>query len=753
MSFLQNFAPLYRRDPARALLYFLNTCRPVTKQFFQQVSKKTVSDPIEQHTRYFAHALLFQKNPLQAYCAGNYLAQLLLGVHESMRAQMLVQVRRDLTQLQLMSSERWPQNPDSNSSFYHFAEHYKSLFTLWGVRCPPLHWLPILPPKSSPELASSPQASSGKVHFVDLLHATNESVDLSASKASLHLFCFDSVCTLLQCLQLPQWAQLFTKRNSKCGFWVLEESLPAQTEAQILFFAEFGALNAAKSVAWPPAAKSVAWPPAAKSVAWPPAATVDNWPIDACQRALLAQVQIGEQWFDEIERVKWETRDWQLASLLYNLGPRCLISAVLSRESARWLATWKVGLRESALRQFVESRLAACANSPSPRQLPSHQRPRLVHVVSQIVDQRHSPTQLLRQLIALRDRQKLDSFVVSTERLAMRPGEYPLCEQISPSSCERGERTLAWFKEQGVESYIENSQGEWEGVLEHLRDQIQSLRPDILVFHGPDLIHMLLARLFPTTLNVLFEHGSLPEWPGFDLMIASTEDAERQCGAFCEKIGMKLEILPFCVDRRAQWSTKAITKRILGVEETDRCAITISNHLEARLSTPFCQAVTEILRACPDLHYCPIGEVRDESKLRECFGQDVQVRLHFYGSCQTPGNLARAADFYFNEFPWGGCLGILDAMAAGCPVVSLYDPAGPPQGRYGGLFMGLDFAARDSEEYVHMAKRLYNEPLFYFRASQRAFARYEGKSNLQAYVTSIERAVVTSWMAKCQAPH
>lgn len=720
MTFL-SFVSLYSRDPPQALLHFLNTCRADTRQFFQPAQRTGLLSSIERHARYFAHALVFQKNPLQAYFAGNYLAELLQATPESEPSKhFLNPLRRDLAQLQRICSKQRFSTARPDGAFEEFANCFTPLLAEWRVHSPPLHWLPLASQNSAADLPSN-----GRVQFVDLWDLTSDGANLISCTASLNLFCFESLSAFLQSLQVPAWRQDLMQKESRCGFWVLDEDLPAQIAAQRGFFSRVKRALAAEAI---------------------------TWPANAEQHRQVLGAQLFGGALDtgqNSKRILWGARDRQFASLLDHLGPECLIPTLLARESARWLATWEVGLSQSFLKPWIEDRLASGA-----RPLPALRSPRgagplrLVHVVSQIVDQHHSPTQLLRQLIALRNRQSFRNFVVSTERLAMRRGDYPVCEQISPSSCQRGARTLSWLKEQEVEGYVESSFRGWEATLNPLRDQIWTLEPDILVFHGPDFIHLLLARQFPQSLNVLFEHGSLPEWPGFDLIIASTEDAQQVHGTHCEQIASKLAILPFSVDRRAQWSARPIGKGLLGVSGDDRCAITISNHLEARLSAPFCRVVSAILRNCPDLHYCPIGKVADEKGLRARFGGDIQERLHFYGSCQTPGDLARTADLYFNEFPWGGCLGILDAMAAGCPVISLYDRAGPPQARYGALFMGLDFSARTEAEYLQLAERLVKEPLYYFRASQRAFARYEGKSNLPAYVARFEDALLTNWEAK-----
>ncbi len=137
----------------------------------------------------------------------------------------------------------------------------------------------------------------------------------------------------------------------------------------------------------------------------------------------------------------------------------------------------------------------------------------------------------------------------------------------------------------------------------------------------------------------------------------------------------------------------------LGLPSGTKVLTTISNNLENRLTNEMCLAIAEILQSCPDACYAPMGRVDDEGKLRRFFRQHkVEDRIFFLGSVSKPSQYARSMHIYLNEFPFGSCLGMLDAMAAGCPVVSMYDMKGPPQARYGGDYFGLERVSRQENE-------------------------------------------------------
>lgn len=726
-AFAETFIALYCDDQERALRYFLDTCPIDTRQFFPPFSEPlTLKEPLERQLRSFAHALLFQKNPLQSYFTGQVLLQVFKPqVARSLAAAFFAKLEVDLQHLKLLSLGKLPDlraQRAKQAQFARFAERVPELAKTWGLRSLPFFWCARTPFKAPS--APRRERATWEIWYIDLWRLDHLEALLDSPPQVPRLFCFDATSSLMQCFQLQNWETALSKFERLCGFWVLDEELKPQVQAQRAFF---DCLQRAMSEGGP---------------------LHQSGASELCQsgrKALegLPQLLENERAAKDFLHAQRDHRWIQTVALL---GPECLLACAIGRSSQNWFAARSEARVPSPLYEWISaqlSRAAACAHPTNPlRKLPI----RLMHIVSQLVDQRHAPTHLVRSLVQWRDRERFEQMVLSTERLAFRPNEYPICEQCSPSSIERGTKTLTWLESEQIPTFVASSEASWEQALEEISKKIADQAPDVLVFHGPDLVHMHLIARLPGPLKVLFEHGTLPEFAGFDLVIASTEDAPELFGAQCAHLGARLIALPFCVDRRAQWSNRLVTRRIFGIDEDGLIATTISNHLESRLSKPFCEAVSKILRKCPNLHYAPIGPIGNEAEVRKRFAPDVEKRLHFYGTCQTPANVARAADIYLNEFPFGGCIGILDAMAAGCPVVSMYDRSGPPQARYGGLFMGLDYAIceNDVEKYVELACRFAQNPLAYFRASQRAFARYEGKCNIAAYVRQIERTMLSA---------
>lgn len=98
-------------------------------------------------------------------------------------------------------------------------------------------------------------------------------------------------------------------------------------------------------------------------------------------------------------------------------------------------------------------------------------------------------------------------------------------------------------------------------------------------------------------------------------------------------------------------------------------------------------------------------------------------------------------ELYLNEFPFGSCISLFDAMAAGCPIVTMYDEEGPPQARYGGIYFGLDrsITSLKKSEYVDLACSLALNKDLYKEWSEHALKQFEKHVDEKAYVKNFEK--------------
>lgn len=381
---------------------------------------------------------------------------------------------------------------------------------------------------------------------------------------------------------------------------------------------------------------------------------------------------------------------------------------------------------------------------------PHQQKEKLIlaHVVPQIVSGGHAPTRLLENLILNHTRDKFEILVFSTEILGEHFLEYPSNLYTSDSSKNRGNTTIYEFQNSGVKTFLDEKSYFYLVSAQSLAHQLNALGVDIVVFHGPDTINMMATQMVHAPLRVLFEHGSQSKYPGFDLAIVSSEAAVELYRDLYKKLNTQVVALPFAVDVRKSWLPEPFSLPSLGLPEEALVMTTISTKLDGRLSNEMCHVIAKILQQVPNAYYAPIGAIKNPERIKNIFAQyGVAERFHSLGNVSAPSQYARSMHLYLNEFPFGSALGILDGMAAGCPVVTMYDEQGPQQGRYGGQFFGIDHAitSGDGEEYIELACRLLTDKQLFKEWSDYALQQYNKYSNIKKYVKSFEEIILNKY--------
>lgn len=371
----------------------------------------------------------------------------------------------------------------------------------------------------------------------------------------------------------------------------------------------------------------------------------------------------------------------------------------------------------------------------------NHPKIRLVHIVPQIIDDGHAPTKLLKVLCKEANRDQFDLFVISTEKACYHPLSYPIVTYLSEASEKRGKKSIEWFAGHNIPVMLAQESPSYESTVEFIEKKCQELQADIAVFHGPDELNTMIACSTSTSQRVLFEHGTLPDYLYFDKIILSSQEARDRLHKKFHLEESQTAFLDFSLDVKSEWKEHPHPKEDLGLPENAFIMTTISNHLDHRLSIEMCHAIGEILKRCSNAVYAPMGTVSNEMQKRVIFEEyGVNNRVIFLGNIKNPGQYVRSMQLYLNEFPFGSCIGILEALASGCPIVSMYDENGPQQGRYGGTYFGKDWVIQSGnvKEYVELAYQLISNPDMYSIWSKHALEAYEKHANLKEYVNGFE---------------
>jgi glycosyltransferase involved in cell wall biosynthesis len=426
------------------------------------------------------------------------------------------------------------------------------------------------------------------------------------------------------------------------------------------------------------------------------------------------------------------------------LGTSRAFALYNTEESKRWYDKHKNHHLHCHTPEYMKTALRPFQVGTKRRLLSDKFPLKLAHIVPQIIDEGHAPTKILRNLLKFHNTELFDPCIFSTERLLFRSMEYPFNPHYSLHSSQRGKETLCLFEREKIPCFLDQGNMNFTQSSQVLTKQVDEANIDIAIFHGPDIINQLTASQSTVPFKICFEHGTMPPFPGFDLLITSTESS-RDLFKEHYQTAPYVEALPFAVDVKEGWKENAYPKTEFGVCEDAQILTTISNNLEARLNNVMCGAIEEILLRHPNAYYMPIGDVENKEAILSRFNdQNVRKRVQFLGKHPSPSQLARSMSLFLNEFPFGSCIGMLDAMAAGCPVVSMHDPEGPPQARYAASYFGIEYVvtSQNPKDYVELASQLLTNEKMYAKWSEQAVKQYALRADTKAYTKKLEELIM-----------
>lgn len=545
------------------------------------------------------------------------------------------------------------------------------------------------------------------------------------------IFLFETKATFFHMLQFPEFIEAYKKH--KPLLYILELYPNEQLYAQGCFKTQ--------------------WPSSFQATLF-----ADKMPIreglDLFGKALMKCLSQNE------EELKKETQaaNWLYAiskNILFKiresqLGPTRAIALEAEKNVLCWHDPHK-GIPPKDLPQgctrhgYFEMQLSELAKKRTPRRYHRTDKIRLAHVATQIVGtENHAPTRLIKTLLDYYDPRRFAVSLICTERMVWHPLEYPYIEYTSPGSFERGGDFLDSFQKRGIEVFVCNPYDTYLRNAEFIAAVLNKKKIDAAVFHGADEIMLIAAQMTDVPFRVFFDHGGFPRYKGFDAAITSTEESLEIYKDYFQEHRMTAYPLPYAINVRNTWLPEPPSRKELGLPERGFMMTTISNNLDSRLGTDMCYAIAEILKKCPNAYYAPIGHIENRNKFIKIFSElGVLDRFIILGYKENPGQIARVMNLYLNEFPMGSGLAIFDAMAAGCPVVTMYDENGVQQSRYGGIYFGIGRAIKSGnrEDYVNLACRLIDDKQMYAEWSEHALSQYEKRANPRSYASNFEHII------------
>jgi glycosyltransferase involved in cell wall biosynthesis len=306
---------------------------------------------------------------------------------------------------------------------------------------------------------------------------------------------------------------------------------------------------------------------------------------------------------------------------------------------------------------------------------------------------------------------------------------------------------LAQWNENKIPYYISEARGNYLETAYEICEYLSQNDIDIIACHGNDRINLLIPILSDVPKRVFVEHSGFPVMKEFDLVLTSLNGNAEKMRSVFDNLGTVIEDLPYGVDARADWLPEPPD---FGISPQVKLLTTISNHLESRVSGKFVEAIGKILQRVPNAAYMPIGPVSNIEGFEKRFeSYGVQDRVICLKNQKIPSQICRGMHLYLNEFPFGSGISMLDAMASGIPVVTMYDENGVMQAKNGGNYIGIDHAitSLNPDEYVELAVRLLTDVKLYAEWHQHALDRYE-LFGPQKYISNFEKIVYNTLIEK-----
>jgi hypothetical protein len=324
---------------------------------------------------------------------------------------------------------------------------------------------------------------------------------------------------------------------------------------------------------------------------------------------------------------------------------------------------------------------------PASNSLPSPPITRVAHVVD-LLRPDNGMLRYIQMLTASLKRRGVESTVFTTEDTAswfFNPKPFAPFQSV----------------EVDAETVIAAVEGDFIERAERVAAAIRASEVQVAFFHG-NLNNQIMARVAafrPAPIQINVNHCGEMAADLFNGYVHLTWSALEE--TMFESHHAEWIPLASDAEERLQ-ASRPIARQTLGFESAS-CVSATFGSLSKSSGKGYLRIVSELLRRSPKHFHLFVGGGDVKAIRGYLHSEGVLTRVRFLGDMLDVAPVLESVDVYLDSFPTSNNAGVLDAMAAGKPVVTMKQTGGE-------LVAAEDLTAANESEYFEIAERLVHTP-------------------------------------------
>jgi predicted O-linked N-acetylglucosamine transferase (SPINDLY family) len=341
---------------------------------------------------------------------------------------------------------------------------------------------------------------------------------------------------------------------------------------------------------------------------------------------------------------------------------------------------------------------------PAPSTLDWNNRhTRIAMIVSSITDD-DAAARFLLNFAKYLDTSRFQLFIYSTESSAARGQQQFTQPHYSPSSQDRGAKTLQDLIQRNAQTWLAPCDGDALTSAAALVEQLVTDQIDIAIFDTAqsDPIAGVVASCNIAKSKINLCRKTPLYSPGISSVIYLSSETHQADKDFWISRGIESRVILEGGDIEEQTGPTP-RRSALGIPQTAVVLATAGNDLDRTLTSDFVESIIQILQSHPLAIYLLIGPGELAWQKRRFEAAGVAKRVGYAGPRNNLPGFLKLCDIYLAEFPNAGPEGIMQAMSVEKPVVAISSSQSQITGNEESL-------APDIDQFIQRVSNLIKDP-------------------------------------------